>query len=543
MYTLPLAQFVKTVQKHPDKIYLHQPVDGQQKTFTWAEVDKKARAVARSLQKMGLSQGDRVGILSKNCAEWFIADLAIMMAGMISVPIYHTANRVTINYVIENSDCKCVFVGKLDGLAEAEAGIAREIPRIVFPYPTISGKIQWQALLENEPLQSLHQPDAEDTMSIVYTSGSTGKPKGVVLSFNNLASAALEAVNQTHLSGEDRLLSYLPLAHITERGLVENVSFYTGCNVYFVESLETFVDDIKRSQPDMFISVPRLWNKFQSGILAKIPDEKLQLLLKIPLIKHWLAKKIRLGLGFNHARIFGSGTAPISPEILRWFNRLGIPLSEGWGMTETSGLSCINLPFNAKAIGTIGKPIGCVEMKIGENKEIMIRGTAVFKEYYKNPEATSKSFTDDWFHTGDMGELTEEGDYRIIGRLKEQFKTSKGKYVVPAPIENLLGYYTKIEQVCVVGQGRKQPIALVVMNPQDNLPNANTTKALLETLEKTNAQLESHQKLDHLVILKENWTVENNLLTPTLKIKRNEIEKTFQHYLELEISDRIFWER
>ncbi len=542
-YTLPLAQFLKTVQKHPDKIYLHQPVDGQLKTFSWAEADKNARAVAGCLKNMGLTVGDRVGILSKNCAEWFIADLAIMMAGMISVPIYHTANRETIQYVIENSNCKCVFVGKLDGLVEAEAGIAKEIPRIIFPYPTIIGQIQWQALLDNEPLQTLHQPDAEDTMSIVYTSGSTGKPKGVVLSFENLASAAVEAANLNHLSGEDRILSYLPLAHITERGLVENVSFYTGCKIYFVESLETFVDDIKRSQPDLFISVPRLWNKFQSGILAKIPDKKLQFLLKIPLIKHWLAKKIRQELGFNRTRIFGSGTASIPPEILRWFNRIGVPISEGWGMTETSGLSCTNLPFNVDAIGTIGKPIGCVEMKIGENQEIMIRGAAVFKEYYKNPGVTSKSFTDDWFHTGDMGELTEDGDYRIIGRVKEQFKTSKGKYVVPAPIENLLGYYTEIEQVCVVGQGRKQPIALVVMNPQNNLSNPKTTKALLETLEKTNSQLESHQKLDHLVILKENWTVENNLLTPTLKIKRSEIETTFQHYLEQEILDKIFWEK
>lgn len=541
-YTLHLQQFSKMVQRQPDKDYLHQPIGNQLKVFTWTEVDKQARSVAHSLQIMGLSKGDRIGIISKNCAEWFISDLAIMMAGMISVPIYHTANRETIRYIIQNSDCQCIFVGKLDDFQEADVGIPPEIQRIIFPYPSLSGKIQWQEFLENEPLRTIHQPTANETMTIAYTSGSTGKPKGVVLSFENLAAAAVEASKLNSLSVDDRMLSYLPLAHITERGLVESVSFYAGCKIYFVDSLDTFVEDIKRSQTDLFISVPRLWNKFQSGILAKIPDKKLQFLLKIPFIKQWLRKKIKAGLGFDQARVFGSGTAPIAPQILRWFNRLEIPISEGWGMTETSGMSCTNLPFDEKAIGTIGKPIACVEMKIGEKKEIMIRGSAVFKEYYKNPQATEKSFTDGWFHTGDMGEVTDDGCYRIIGRVKEQFKTSKGKFVVPAPIESLLGQYTEIEQVCVVGQGRKQPIGLVVMSPQSNQPSPSITQALLNTLEKTNSRLESHQRLDHLIILQENWCVENNLLTPTLKIKRNEIETAFQHYLEQEFADKIFWE-
>ncbi len=539
---LPLENFTELVQRHPDKPYLHQPINRELKIFTWADVDKSARSMANSLQKLGLSKGDRVGILSKNCAEWFIADLAIMMAGMISVPIYFTANRETIQYIIKDSDTKLVFVGKLGGLDEAEAGIAEDIPKIVFPYPSISGQHEWQALLDSDPLEQIHVADAQDMMTIVYTSGSTGKPKGVVISHQNLAAAATETVVRLNANAEDHVMSYLPLAHITERSIIENLSFYAGCCVFFIEGLETFIDDVKVAQPNVFGSVPRLWTKFQGEILNKMPDKKLRFLLKIPIVNKLVAKKIREALGLNNARLFLSGTAPISPGVLEWYKRIGISISEAWGMTETSGMSCVNYPYQADALGSIGKSIDCVEMKIGDSQEILIRGPAVFKQYYKNEKATEESFVDGWFRTGDMGAATEEGIFKIIGRVKEQFKTAKGKYVAPVPIESLLAHNADIEQICVFGQGRKQPIALVVMNPQNKQPSASVTQRLLDTLQKTNSKLEGHQKLDHLIVLKENWTVENDLLTPTLKIKRNEIEASFQHYLTQDLSQQIIWE-
>ena len=541
-YVLPLAQFSSMVQKHPDKDYLHQPINRQLKVFTWADVNHNARAIANALQQMGLVAGDRVGILSKNCAEWFMTDLAIMMAGMISVPIYHTANQETIRYIIKDSDCKAVFVGKLDGLIEAEAGIAAGIPRIILPYPSIQGQHQWQSLLDNEPLNTVNNPVASDTMSIAYTSGSTGKPKGVVLTYENFAAAAEVLAKTLPLNPDDHLMSYLPLAHITERCIIENASYYAGCMIFFVESLDTFIDDVKVAQPNLFLSVPRLWVKFQSEILNKMPDKKLQFLLRLPFISKLVAKKIRNSLGLNKARAFGSGTAPISPAILQWYHRIGISISEGWGMTETSGMSCSNLPFNLDAIGTIGKPVACVEMKIGAQQEILIRGAAVFNEYYQNPEATRESFTDGWFHTGDMGAITADGNFKIVGRIKEQFKTAKGKYVAPVPIESLLAHNTDIEQICVIGQGRKQPIALVVMNQNNKQQTPSINQALQQTLEKVNSQLEKHQKLDNIIVLIEDWTVENNLLTPTLKIKRMEIETAFQPYLEQNLPEPVFWE-
>jgi len=540
--TLPLAQFSSMVESQPNKAYLHQPIDRELKVFNWLQVDDMAKRIANSLLQMGLNVGDRVGIMSKNCVEWFISDIAIMMAGMVSVPIYPTANRKTINYVIKESDCKVVFVGKLDEFDEADAGIEAEIPRITYPYPTLKGQHNWKTLLENDPIEKVHEFKLGDIFSLAYTSGSTGKPKGVVLSHGNLSAAASTAVNLMGVRNQDHLMSYLPLAHITERALIENVSFYSGCKVFFVESLDTFIDDVKIAQPHLFISVPRLWNKFQIEILNKIPDIKLQKLLKIPFVGKLVAKKIRKGLGFNQARCFGSGTAPISPSTLEWYDGLGIPISEGWGMTETSGLSCSNFPYEKSSLGTIGKACDCVEMKIGINQEILIRGPAVFKEYYLQPDATKESFTDGWFHTGDMGSVNQDGVYQIIGRVKEQFKTAKGKYVAPAPIENLLARNNDIEQVCVFGNGRKQPIALVVLSQTITTESKQMAESLMKTLIQVNAQLESHQRLDHIIVLKEEWTVENNLLTPTMKIKRADIESKFNHYLEQELKEKVIWE-
>ena len=541
-HTLPLAQFSAIVKEHPDKAYLHQPIDRQLKVFSWAQVDDMARRIAQTLLEMGMVKGDRVGILSKNCAQWFISDLAIMMAGLISVPIYPTANRKTIDYVIQQSECKAVFVGKLDDFEEAEAGIDSSVSRILFPYPTIKGNYQWQNLLETSPLEEINTPNEDDTFTIAYTSGSTGRPKGVVLSYGNLSAAASTTVDLMEVGNQDRLISYLPLAHITERSLIESVSFYSGCEVFFVESLDTFIEDVKAAQPHLFMSVPRLWNKFQIEILNKVPDPKLQKLLKIPLLGKLIARKVRKGLGLNSTRCFGSGTAPISPSTLAWYESLGMPISEGWGMTETSGLSCSNFPYNKNWLGSIGKACDCVEMKIGENKEILIRGPAVFKEYYQRPDATQESFSDGWFHTGDMGSVTANGVYQIIGRVKEQFKTSKGKYVAPAPIENLISRDKDIEQVCVIGNGRKQPIALVVLSqPLSDHPSQLSEK-LVKTLFEVNDQLESHQRLDHIIILKEEWTIENGLLTPTMKIKRAEIESKFNEYLEQDLKQKIIWQ-
>ncbi len=545
-HRLPLQEFLHRVASHPDKNFLYQPDNRIWRTLTWREVDDQARRIASGLLAQNYQAGDRIGILAKNCAEWFIADIAITMAGMISVPIYSTAGVETIEHILNHSQAKAIFVGKLDSLDPAQQAIPPELLRIAMPYPTIGAQANWNTwLAEHPPLDQTADPAPEDTMTLVYTSGSTGLPKGVVLSHKNIAASADCSADIFAYNTQDRSMSYLPLAHITERCAVEWSAIYGGIEVFFTESLDTFIDDVKHGQPTHFISVPRLWTKFQSEILTKLPDQKLQWLLRIPLINKLVARKIRRGLGLNQCRLFGSGSAPISPSILHWYSRLGINISEGWGMTETSGLSCATIPFEQSLVASIGRPLPCVEMKLADSSEILIRGDAVFTEYYNNPEASEEAFTDGWFHTGDLGEVVHNGAYKIIGRAKEQFKTGKGKYVSPAPIENLLGRNTDIELACVLGSGRKQPIAIVVLSEHLHSHGPenrdDTTERLATILTEVNEALESHQRLDHLIVSKETWTIENDFLTPTLKIRRKQLEEHYQHFIALELTDPVVW--
>jgi len=543
-YQTTLQNFIVNSAKYQQQPFLHQPVEGKWQVFSFTDVEQQARTIAAGLLAQGYQQGDRIGILSKNCAQWFIADLAIMMAGLVSVPIYATAGENTISYIIEHSQMKAIFVGKLDSLDAATASIPNAVLSIAFPYPTVTCSHTWQTwLTEYQPLATIHQPKLTDCMSIVYTSGTTGNPKGVVISELNLASAGQCTANINKTSRNDKILSYLPLAHITERSVVENVAFYSACQIYFVENLASFIDDLRYASPTLFLSVPRLWAKFQAQVLHQIPAKKLNFLLKLPFVGSVVAKKIRTKLGLNSATVFASGSAPIPLALLQWFKTIGVNIGEGWGMSETSGLSCGNFPFNDNYLGTIGRPITCVEMTLSEQQEVMIRGDAVFEEYYLNAELTEIAFTDGWFHTGDKGELTTDGAYKIIGRIKEEFKTSKGKYVAPGPIEQRLCRNSDIEQVCVMGLGMKQPIALVVLGEGKDRFDSGIHQELLATLTQVNIEAESHQRLDYIYICAESWSCENELLTPTLKLKRDSIE---QHYLKLLpeiVADKIIVQR
>lgn len=543
-YLTPLQHLQNHVASHPNKIFLHQPKNRQWQEYTWAEVEHQARCIASGLKSQGFIAGDRIGIMSKNCAHWIIADLAIMMAGMISVPIYSTADHNNISYIIEHTDMKAIFIGKLDATDEVQIAIDNEnkLLSIAFPYPTISTTAQFSDwLTQYEPLENVYRSCIDDVATIVYTSGSTGRPKGVILSHKNMASVAHSLINTFKVPNSFRAISYLPLAHIVERSN-EYVALHAGVEMFFVESLDTFIDDLQYAQPTGFISVPRLWTIFQSNVLKKIPQKKLNILLNIPFLGMLITKKIRQNLGLHHSQWFVSGSAPIARSLLDWYEKLNIPISEGWGMTETSGAACINYNWSKQNFGTIGTPLPCVEMKLSPAGEILIRGDAVFDGYYLNDQATEASFSDSWFHTGDCAEVNERGEYTIIGRTKDKFKTSKGKYVAPIPIESLLCTNFDIEQVCVMGSGMKQPVALIVLTAMANKRDKEVIDRLESTLTKVNSELESHQKLDYLFICKEPWSVENNLLTPSMKIKRNLIEAKYNGLTTKDISTTVIYE-
>lgn len=541
----PLEQFKIRAQAHPDKPYLHYPKGAQWHTLNWAEVDDTARRIAAGLLAQGCEKGDRVAILGKNSAEWVIADLAIMMAGLISVPIYASAGEDMLTHILEHSDTKVVFVGHLDDYAAAKNATAQYTSVNWADTDNIDSDLHWSVLAATHPLSEYELPDPSDIYTISYTSGSSGLAKGVVITHANIGWQALHFRHELLLKGDiaHRALSYLPLAHITERSTIWIASIYNDLELYFNEGLSTFMRDLQKARPTLFISVPRLWVKFQAGVLSKMEDKVLQRKLKIPVLGKFLGYMIRKKLGLHHVIYAGCGSAPVSPDTLLWYQRLGLNVSEGWGMTETCGAACMNLPFQDRFMGTIGKPLNGFDMKLSETNEILIRGKAIFTEYYKDAEATEKSFVDGWFRTGDKGWCSEEGAWKITGRENETFKTAKGKFVNPVTIERKLAIDTHIEQCCVVGQGRSQPMALVVLNESISGFSDGINQSLRDTIEIINSSLEPHERIDCLLVCKDPWTIADSLLTPTLKLKRDNIKTKYRDYFDKDLPNRsVIWE-
>jgi len=529
---LPLEMLYHWERQCPDRTYLRQTINREYVDFTWGEVADEARRMVTALRHLGLVAGDKVALLSKNCAQWFIADLAMQMGQYISVPIYPTANVDTIEYVLRHSEAKAIFVGKLDDWKSQEAGVPADLLRIALPYDTMPAAHQWDDLLEaHEPITDspVQAPDA--LLSLVYTSGSTGKPKGAMLSVERYAWSCEKLVETVSLNQTDRGFSYLPLAHITERVYIYGGSLYGGATIAFPESLDTFIDDVKRCRPTVFISVPRLWAMFRIKIHEKLPQNKLALLLKIPLISGLIKRKLQKGLGLDQARVLGCGSAPVSPALLEWYLSIGLKVTEAWGMTENHAYSTINYPFRADKIGTVGKAGPGVTIKISDEGEILCRCEGMMLGYYKDPEHSAEAIdAEGWLHTGDMGKLDREGYLTITGRMKDVFKTAKGKYVAPVPIEGLLGQEPIIEQLCVIGYGMPQPIALVQLAESAMKGNRDEINARLEAARvRVNDKLESHAKIRGILVVKTPWNIENGVLTPTMKIKRHLLEQKYAH--------------
>lgn len=529
---LPLEMLYHWERQCPDRTYLRQTINREYVDFTWGEVADEARRMVTALRHLGLVAGDKVALLSKNCAQWFIADLAMQMGQYVSVPIYPTANVDTIEYVLRHSEAKAIFVGKLDDWKSQEAGVPADLLRIAFPYDTMPASYQWDDLLEaHEPIPDSPVQEPDSLLSLVYTSGSTGKPKGAMLTVERYAWSCEKLVETVNLTQSDRGFSYLPLAHITERVYIYGGSLFGGATIAFPESLDTFVEDVKRCRPTVFISVPRLWAMFRIKIHEKLPQKKLELLLKIPLVSSLIKSKLKKGLGLDQARVLGCGSAPVSPALLEWYLSIGLQVTEAWGMTENHAYSTINYPFRADKIGTVGKAGPGVTIKISDEGEILCRCEGMMVGYYKDPEHSAEAIdAEGWLHTGDMGKLDREGYLTITGRMKDVFKTAKGKYVAPVPIEGMLGQEPIIEQLCVIGYGMPQPIALVQLAESAMKGNRDEVNARLEAARvRVNDQLESHAKIRGILVVKTPWNIENGVLTPTMKIKRHLLEQKYAH--------------
>jgi long-chain acyl-CoA synthetase len=500
--------------------------------------------MASALHALGCAPGDRVALLAKNCAEWLIADFAIMLAGLVSVPLYPLQSAESIDYVLRHSQCKAIFLGKLDEPDKLAAGIPAEVVRIAMPYPTIKAEHGWHALLAaHQPLAVGHEQTADGLLSILYTSGTTGQPKGVMLSAEAFAIAGSRSVAELGITEADQYFSYLPLSHAAERFLVEMNALYSGGRVAFVESLDTFASDLRHVRPTVFFSVPRLWTRFQQGVLEKLPQAKLSRLLRIPLLGRLVARKIRQGLGLDRARILVSGAAAIPRALLEWYQSIGMTVCEGYGMTEHFAYGCFNRPGQVR-FGTVGRPMPGNELRIADSGEILLRCPCLMLGYYLDPEKTAETIEDGWLHTGDKGEVDAQGYLKITGRVKDIFKTSKGKYIAPAPIEGEIAKNLWVEQVCLMGSNLDQPLALIELSPAAREQAREQVAAdLAQTLAQLNAQLEAHERVSHFILVREAWTVDNGCMTPTMKIRRNVLEARFADQLsELDAKQPLHWQ-
>jgi long-chain acyl-CoA synthetase len=523
--------------RQPERIYLTQPVGGGRVAdYSWAQVLDQSRRMAAHLQSLGFPRGARIAILSKNCAHFIIAELAIWMAGHTTVAIFPTETAEIVGYVLDHSEASLLFVGKLDSWAQQQPGVPTRLPCIALPLAPATTFDTWDAVVaRTAPLAGRPQRAADELAMLIYTSGSTGRPKGAMVGFGAITRAAEGIVGELHRRlgehSDKRMLSYLPLAHSFERSWVEAASLVDGrTQLFFAESLDTFLQDLRRARPTMFISVPRLWLKFQQGVFAKMPPSKLDRLLRIPILRRIVAKKVLGGLGLDAVVQAGSGSAPLPPELIRWYRKLGLKLFEGYGMTEDNSYSFSANEQHSQP-GYVGVALPGVAARISADGEIQIKSPGQFSGYWKQPELTAESFTEDgFFRTGDRGELRADGLLRITGRTKELFKTAKGKYVAPAPIESLLLANPMLEQAMVSGVGQPAAYALVVLaeelRPRSGEPAVRTKveRELGTLLAQVNAKLATYEQLRMIVIARQPWTIENGSLTPTMKIKRSRIE-------------------
>lgn len=549
-----LGSFYEWEQKRPDAIFLRQPFGTGWEEYSWREVGRQARILVAAMREMGMRPGDHIGLISKNCAQWIIADLAIMMGGFVSVPFYPTLNAEQLSEVITLGHIKLLFAGKLDQWETMRTRVPKGLPIIAFPHyegnSSITDGTAWEDLFKNHaPIEDSPIPQLDDLWTILFTSGTTGTPKGVMIDYRALANL-LETEREYATLGlfkyeNHRYFSYLPLNHIAERMIVEGAALATGGTISFSESLQTFAENLKSVQPTVFLAVPRIWTKFQQAIQARMPDTRLSRMLKIPLIGSLLKKKIRKNLGLHEAQITATGAAPAPDALKEWFLKFDIRIQEVYGMTENCGATSL-MPADHLKPGTVGKPLPDVEVRIDKDTgEIQVRCPWMMRGYYNERTKTAEVLRNGWLHTGDQGMLDEEGFLVLTGRVVDTFKSAKGKYIVPGPIEAGFAKNSYIEQICVVGLALPQPMALVTLSELgQRSPRQEVLKSLESIRQEVNSILPSYEHLSAVIIVKEPWSIENGILTPTLKIKRNVLSKRYEPQLEKwsDNTETVIWE-
>ena len=549
-------RFYDWEEKLKDKPFLRQPFGDEWEVYTWGQVGLMARKLATGLKSLGLPKGSHIGLMSKNCREWIIADLAIIMAGYVSVPFFPNLKSHEIKNLLEFGDVKALFMGKVENWDEIKNGIQEEMPIIAFPHYKGNSKIdrgyQWNDFINQfEAQKENYHPNIDDIWTIIFTSGTTGDPKGVILTFGINQNTDIMYTKEYNplgvdFEGNNSFFSYLPMNHIAERIAIEFTSFKNGGVISFTESIDTFIKNLSDVQPSVFFGVPRIYTKFKLGILSKFNQKKLDLLLSIPFLSSLIKKKIQKSLGLSNAKVVVSGAAAMQVAQRNWFRKIGINITIGYGMTENCAITTQIPGTNFNKPGSVGTVQPNVEIKIdNETEEVLMRGPYVMAGYYNDIETTNKTIKNGWLHTGDKGKIDADGHLYITGRVKDTFKTSKGEFIDPAKIEAKFGEVEYFGQMCVVGLGVPQPIMLVnISDLGKKLEKKELIEKLENKLESVNSTLFNYLRISTIVICKDEWTPQNEILTPTMKIKRGNVDKMYMgKYDEWHhTNEKVIWE-
>jgi len=582
------------LENNPLEVSICSMVDGKWKSYSSQEYIDHANWISYGLMKMGVKPGDKIGLIShNNRCEWNIMDIGSTQIGAVDVPVYANMSEDDYNYVLNHAEVKYVFVSNQD-LYDKVAAVKSKVPSIVevFSFEKLANVKHWLEVLElgksvekenpgiKEELQRIKDGISKDDLAtLIYTSGTTGLPKGVMLSHWNLVSNSLySAPKMPNITIENpKSLSFLPVCHVFER-MLQYLYSYTGVSIYFAQSIETIKEDLNYVQPQMFAAVPRLLEKFFDGIVAKgtaAGGVKSKLFawavalalewepnganggmyeFKLKLARKLVFSKVKAALGMTGIEAVVSGGAALQPRLARFFNGAGITVLEGYGLTETSPVITVNTVYNnGIRIGTVGRLIDNNFVKIAEDGEILTKGPNVMQGYYKEPEKTAEVMTGEWFHTGDIGMVDDDGFLKITDRKKQMFKTSGGKYIAPQPIENGMKESHLIEQAMVIGDGKKFPAALIVAfedgmkewakrhdikvsTYSEMITNEEIIGKMERDINKINERLGKWEQIKKFKIVPEPFSVEGGELTPTMKLRRKPILKKYG-YLVDEIYD------